>query len=510
MAMQFYTDNPLIDLVWRRALSGLARSVVTLASRRVLTVGPGYPGIWLEHATLEGLLYADVDPAVAVANHTIFMDEQKPDGQVPYCHLIENHLENNASRGDSSPIGFGQVQSVVSLTLTGYELAQRTGDLAFAARLYESSERWDAWFDRYRDSEKLGLVQAFCVYDTGHDNSWRFGRPPHAVPNHCPERDARRCNEGHDLPWYAPDMSAGRVELRQGLAGLAGMLGRTSDAERWERAAAHSRQSLVAHLYDAEDAFFYDRDSSGRLRRLRTEAAFHPLRVGALSQGEFERMWARHISNPAQFWTHTPFPSVAVDDPAFDSALPPNCWSGASQALTVERAPRWMERYGKYAALAHLLAHWRELLANAEEFRQEANPFTGKLHPDTTPNYAGSQFIVLEAINRLHGIHRYPDRYPDRQNSNELAWNCRMPPGATRCDYRLEAPDVGSARLIQDSGTATLILNDRQLATVSGVCRVRTDHRGSLIALDGTAAETVTVIVNGRAVSVAADSTQRL
>ena len=140
MPIEFNTDAALIDLVWRRALSGLERSIVEVAGRRVLTVGPGYPGIWLEHATLEGLLYADIDPAVALANHTIFLDEQKPDGQVPCYHLIEH----NGYRKDVPPIGFGQVQSVVSLTLTGYELAQRTGDLAFAARLLECGQRTDA------------------------------------------------------------------------------------------------------------------------------------------------------------------------------------------------------------------------------------------------------------------------------------------------------------------------------------------------------------------------------
>ena len=498
MSIEFWTDTPLINLVWRRALSGLERSVVEIAGHRVLTVAPGYPGIWLEHATLEGLLYADIDLAVAVGNHTIFLDEQKADGQIPCYHLIAN----SGRPADAPLIGFGQVQSVVSLVLTGYELTQRTGDLTFAARLYDSGERLDAWFDRYRDSEKLGLVQAFCVFDTGHDNSWRFGMPPHAVPNTCPDRDATRCNEGHDLPWYAPDMSTSRVELRQGLAGLALALGRPADAQRWKDAAAASRQSLVAHLYDAEDAFFYDRDNRGRLRRFRTEAAFHPLRVGALSQEQFERVWTRHIGNPAQFWTHTPFPSVAVDDPAFDADLPPNSWSGASQALTVERAPRWMEHYGKRAALAHLLGHWCNLLANAEEFRQEANPFTGELNSQTTPNYAGSQFVVLEAISRLYGIHRH--------NGNELAWNCRIPPGATRCDFRLEAPDIGSLRLIQVDGTATLVLNERSLATVGGICRVRTDRAGNPIAIDGTAGEAVTVTINDRRISVAPDSLQHL
>src|SRR5512137_2353149 len=134
MSVYFSTDAALIDNVWRRALSGLERKVVEIAGRRVLTVAPGYPGIWLEHATLEGLLYADIDHAVALGNHSIFLDGQTPDGQIPY-----NYRLDKADPPSGAPqAGFGQVQSVVSLGLTGYELARRTGDMVLAARLYEA------------------------------------------------------------------------------------------------------------------------------------------------------------------------------------------------------------------------------------------------------------------------------------------------------------------------------------------------------------------------------------
>lgn len=281
MPLHFTTNAPLIDLLWRRALSGLDRNIITISGRRVLTVAPGYPGIWLEHAPHEGLLYGDIDPQIAGANHELFLDHQKPDGQLPCYHLMENHHWPK----EIPQIGFGQVQSIVAITRTGADWCARSGDLRLAVRLYEAGVRWDGWFARYRDSQNLGLAQAFCVFDTGHDNSWRFGQPPASVPNGCPSRDATRCNEGHDLPWYVPDLSASRLELRQGLVKLATLLDRGSEADQWGEKAAASAASLVRNLYDEEDAFFYDRDAQGRFRRFRTEAALHPLRAGVLSQG---------------------------------------------------------------------------------------------------------------------------------------------------------------------------------------------------------------------------------
>jgi hypothetical protein len=482
VSLEFSTDNPAIDQLWRRALDGLARNAITVAGHHVLTVAPGYPGIWLEHAPHEGLLYADIDPRVAVANHALFLATQRGDGQMCCYHLMDGH-----GWPDSIPqIGFGQVQSVVSLCLTGAELCQRTGDLDLAERLYTAGIRWDAWFALHRDSDGLGLVQAFCAFDTGHDNSRRFGLHPEAVPDGCPGADATRCNAGHDLPWYAPDMSASRIELRQGIARLARLLGRLDQEQAWSARATASSQALRRHLFDAEDAFFYDRDRHGGLRRFRTEAAFHPLRAGVLSPGDFERMWNRHLGNPARFWPHTPLPSVALDDPAFDAGMPANSWSGASQSLTVLRAPLWMERYGRFAELAALLARWRDLLASSGEFHQEADPSTGRLQSHR--NYSGSLFVAVEAINRLHGVHRHVD--------GTLAWNCRLPPAASRCSYRLDAPDTGRAELHQERGISTLVLDGRVVATAAGAGRISTDRNGAVVAAEATAG--VALRINGQ------------
>ena len=82
----------------------------------------------------------------------------------------------------------------------------------------------------------------------------------------------------------------------------------------------------------------------------------------------FERIYERHIKNPNGFWPPYPLPSIAVGDPAFVRALPPNSWGGASQVLTALRAPRWFEHYGKTDDLSHLMRRWVKAILQAPAF----------------------------------------------------------------------------------------------------------------------------------------------
>ena len=105
-----------------------------------------------------------------------FFELQRADGQLP---ASVKTTEN----------GFGQIQMVVPIAATAWELAQLTGDEDLLVTAYSACSRCDAWLRQYRDTRKTGLVEGFCTYDTGHDNSPRWS----GIPNRCPEADARKC-----------------------------------------------------------------------------------------------------------------------------------------------------------------------------------------------------------------------------------------------------------------------------------------------------------------------------
>ena len=157
-------------------LAGNIRTVPRFP-RPLLFEGSTYQGIWQECGPHEGLVYATLAKQVpagqAIAtpheaarnNHLAFFELQRPDGQLPASVKI-------------SDTGYGQIQMVVPIAATAWELAQLTGDEAFLATAYGACSRWDAWLRQYRDTRKTGLVEGFCTYDTGHDNSPRWAGIP--------------------------------------------------------------------------------------------------------------------------------------------------------------------------------------------------------------------------------------------------------------------------------------------------------------------------------------------
>jgi hypothetical protein len=276
-------------------------------------------------------------------------------------------------------IGYGQIQMVVPIAATAWELAQLAKDDELLAAGYASCSRWDAWLRRYRNTRATGLVEGFCTFDTGHDNSPRWK----GIPNRCPDADARKCPAIPSMPRLCPDLSATVYGARRALSEMANALGRRDEASRWAEDAESLRVLILDKLYSPEDAAFYDLDAQNNFVRVRSDVISRVLGEHVLNLDHrrdreiFHAVWTRQLHNPSAFWAHYPLSSVAQDDPAFVRPIPRNSWGGASQALTAMRAPRWMPHYGKQAELRQMMRKWCEAIARHTEFRQQLDPRTG-------------------------------------------------------------------------------------------------------------------------------------
>lgn len=369
---------------YREALDGLARNTrkVFGYDKPVLIEGGNYPGIWLECGPLEGLVYGRHNHAVAKANHEVFFHHQREDGYLPCWIWFES-------------IGTGQIQMVVPIAATALETADLIGDEAFLANAYMVCSRWDAWLARNRNTRGTGLCEAFCEYDSGHDNSPRFK----GLPKECPGRDAAVCPKAGRLPYLAPDLSATVYGQRIALSRMAERLGRNNEAARWQEQAETTRKLILKYCYDPEEECFFDVDADGAFVRIRGDALTRVLCEHVVDQPMFERIYARHIRSPEGFWPPYPLPSIAVSDPAFVRELPPNSWGGASQALTALRAPRWFEHYGKADDLRTLMRLWVKAIAEAPAFMQQMNPWTGEF--STSAGYSPAMCVLIDFVERL-------------------------------------------------------------------------------------------------------------
>ncbi len=474
----FLTDDKGLQEKYQSAVNGLAGNVsnpYTVQGRQlqmpILVEGAVYSGIWLECGPFEGLVYGSMyNMEVAKANHRIFFEFQKEDGYLP-CWIR------------SGKIGTGQIQMVVPIAKTAFEVYQQTKEAAFLEEAYSSCVRWDDWLKKYRDPRGLNLCELFCEYDTGHDRSNRFYSLCKGSAHECPDNDARICHNVGTLPWLAPDLSATLYGGRVALAAMAREMGRESEAEEWLEKAELTRRAILSHLYDPESSCFYDLDCNNRFVRIVSDTLTRVLCEHVADQPLFEQIFGRHIKNPYGFWTPYPLPSVAVSDPLYDPKPPFNSWCGPSQALTALRAPRWFEHYRKPSELTFMMKMWVKALVASPDFSQEMNPFTGEF--SMAKKYSPSMCVMIDYTARLYGI---------QETGQQLAWNCRLPEQAQASVYEMDVPG-GRAVLRRGTESASIAVGGKELYSVKGTCRVITNRNGEIRTVVGTEQNDVQVEV---------------
>lgn len=279
-APQFTTQHAGWQAAYDKARAILAGNVQTLPhfAKPVLTEGAAYQGIWLECGPHEALLYRKFRPDVAKDSHRCFFALQRADGQIPY---------SNKASGS----GYGQIQMVVPIAATAWELAQATADEQLLQEAYGACAKWDAWLLRFRNLRGTGLTEGFCTYDTGQDNSPRW----RGIPLQCPDQDAKRYVPGLKLPRLCPDLSATTYGGRIALAQMARALGRSAEAARWQQQAEDLRDLIIKHLYVPEEAAFYDLDADNAYVRIRCDTLSRVCGEHVVDQATFESLWSRQL-----------------------------------------------------------------------------------------------------------------------------------------------------------------------------------------------------------------------
>jgi hypothetical protein len=460
-APRFTTDNMRWQAAYDAALAVLARNVQTMpyVSRPVLIEGSNYQGIWQECGPHESLVYSKFRPDVARDSHLTFFDLQRADGQLPANNKVVE-------------TGFGQIQMVVPIAATAWELARATGDAELLERTYRACSAWDGWLVRYRNTRGTGLVEGFCTYDTGHDNSPRWA----GMPNQCPNKDAKRHHPIASLPRLCPDLSATVYGGRRALAEMAHALGKPAEADCWEEQAAEIRSLILSRLYVPEDAAFYDLDAENHFVRVRSDILSRMCGEHIPDQALFDDLWTRQIHNPKAFWAPYPLPSIALDDPGFVRPVP-NSWGGATQALTALRAGRWFDHYGRAAEFAVMMDRWCSAIEADTSFRQQIDPRTGAYTAGDNPGYSPSALVMVDYTWRLIGV---------REESDQLHWNIR--PHHPAAQGAKLAAKVGreTASIEYSDRGADLHLSGQLIGRIEGgSARLITDGKGKPLSLLG-------------------------
>lgn len=384
-------DKKLTGENYKKALKMLEGNVLRLEcyGKDVLTTGKGYPGIWLEH-NHDSLFYADISPEIAKNSHRIFYDFQSDDGLFPAYICKWPHEE-------AYRIGYGHVQSVYPISASAYEIAVKTGDEEFLSDSYRACVKYDRWLEKYRNTKGTGLVEMFCGFDTGQDNSARiFG-----IENVCPQGNARICPDDEILPVTAPDLSAMKYRFKVALGNMAEALGNFSESEKWRKDALFIKEKLYEVCYDKDDCFFYDVDSKGNFRKYIGEHIFRLFLNHAVEKEVFEIIFEKYIMNENHFNCAYPFSSISVSAPYFNIDLAENNWNGKTQMHTALETLFWMEYYGKKDVLYEYMEMMVDLCNKSNMIcSQELNPFDGTFSAKA-PLFTTTLIMYVEFVKRL-------------------------------------------------------------------------------------------------------------
>ena len=361
--VRFRTEDAALQRLYDTAVDKCLNNLVRFGGDEVLVEGGGYEKIWLETQPMGGEMYARYNMAAALNNQLLFMRHQRADGRL--AGSIQGFADGTVEAQFNKFQGFCFPWPALNMY---YWLGE---DRAYLDMLANCLERFDAYLWRVRDANGDGLLESWCVYDTGEDNAVRYGDSPVYCTEDVPP-------EGYSVvPMASMDVTSFSYAARDTLAEISRIRQDGREGE-WRDKADAVAAVIREKLWDDVRAACFDRDKAGRVIDVLCHNTLRCMYWGSLSQEMADRFVQEHLLNPAEFWTTLPLPSVAVNDPAFRNA-PENNWSGQCEGLTYQRAILALERYG-YERLVTVLGKklMQAVIDGGYVFTQQFDPFTGK------------------------------------------------------------------------------------------------------------------------------------
>jgi len=218
----------------------------------IFLISTTYPGVWIEH-TYDGIKYGELFPgkngAEVAKNQTLlFIRNQTEDGRLPYNVLDESIIKEKG--WNRSLVNYRQIQECVSFGQLCWDAYRQLNDKGYLQEAYTALCKWDKWLCANRMTMGKGLIELFCLYDTGHDNSARLAD----IPNPCPDPYGTQPADAPALPILAPDMNAVFYGNRLACAQMAEELGLAAEAAEWQAKAKDVKERMIELLYDEDDA----------------------------------------------------------------------------------------------------------------------------------------------------------------------------------------------------------------------------------------------------------------
>lgn len=368
----------------------LRHNLVQSGEHRYTRPAPNtYEEQWLWDSCFHAMVYRHFDPEMAKAELRallVHQDAAGPDaGMIPHMGYFRHNGTALWGRPDASTIT--QPPLVAEAVLALYET---TGELAYVQEVLPALVRYYDWFARRRDPDGDGLVSLIHPWEGGCDSSPRWDHYAGVDPRD--DEGLKRWRHGlvaqlnlhgHDVSAMekdglfaveAVDFNAIYAANLDALAALLAAAGDPSKARTYRERAERTRLAINAKMWDQAAGFYWDLagEAEEPIRCL-TPAGLITLYGRVPDRARAERLVA-HLTDPAEFWTAYPVPSVALSLPTY---RPNAYWRGNVWPSVNWLVIRGLERYG-YRAIAEEMVSRFIRLVESQGFREYFHPETGE------------------------------------------------------------------------------------------------------------------------------------
>ena len=372
---------------------------------------------WLWDTCFHAIVLSHFDPQWARQEMRSLMSGQWPDGFLP--HVIfwqDSKVLAHWAYIESKPFQIHPQSTALTqppMPAIALEiLHKRAPDEAFINELAPKILRYHQWLKQNRDPDNDDLISIISPNESGMDELPVFqyavgfmGMDPARL--HYYFRRTDLLNQ-----WYFYNnkrifkhdyfnveellFNTVYVEACHSLSRLLDEIGEKETSKLMAQQAENTEKAIIKKCWDFQDKIFYSLFSKDeKMAKVKTAASLVPLMLSGLPAIQAKHL-IEHLTNPQEFWTEFPVPSVAADEPYFEPGDTP-----FHRGKLLFRGPTWLNlnwlivrglRQHGYHQLADRIVDQAAEMVKKHGFREYYNPHTGEGY--RRQNFGWSTLIV--------------------------------------------------------------------------------------------------------------------
>lgn len=376
-----HTEDPQINKIAERIFaqcifSKLLDPLPPALPNKWFSPGGGYVGQWVWDTQFVLAAYAPMGEDTIIREvydnywQTIAKNPEAPPGSYRYG-MVPNFLK------DWPPLGYSQIPILAWGLLQVY---RQSGDRELLKKSLPYLQAFDKWHSTERDVDNDGLIEFGAYKPIGKAGMVQTAR--YETFDYFPPMDSMKLTkhptrtEGDE--WYGNvegvEQTCFLLMSERALVEIAGELGKKEIVRQYKKIIRDRIAAIQKKMWDPKKRFFFslDRDSD-RPINVRSIQGFLTLCCDAATK-EQAKVLVAELTDSTQWWCKYPVPTVALNDPKFDSK---GFWRGDMWPVTTYLVAYGLNRYGYHDEARKLTEKMVELFIR-NGVNERYNGVTGK------------------------------------------------------------------------------------------------------------------------------------